>query len=675
MLLPLVASCFHDADCPPTEVEDNSVVVSFYISGSSLPNSLRGTRATDAITNYENNIDVSSLKLFFKNGDTNIELLNLRITKQGDEDLYYVLADIEVPGNLLGTPQEYRMEVFANCGDAATYDSNLTYQYDRAKFAPSADAPTYIPMWGVTTQSLTLELGKRSEMGTIHLLRSIAKIELNLVGEVIGNYKFCDIALSNYNQSGYMLPANPNNIAQTVSSPDATNIPSATTSATNLAFYINADSTKAYVYLPEYLATSGLNYSIDILNLYNKKTSTFSLSFNPNSVEKFNTIVRNHIYRYHVTGINDTEEIECTYTIKDWASKETNVESEDFHWLWVKDDILYMSNVSSIKTIFDSSTDDLTYTIDNVKIYKEDSPWPNGANGISVQIDEAYRGNITINSSIPTNYLGKEFYITVSSKISGKSAQIKVCQFPALYLSIEKTAVKWSDSSGQYNSSMYVFTALLPNLSGIPYPDQEDQHLGENSFYNYCEREWSWASLSYSYFNPRWDLGQTYTDYLRANCAFGFPQTTTTSRSNFYSSATSNASSIERYAGPIDLLTTVNSVENNRLISPRFALASQAGMNSPGSSYSSFNDYCMRYREYSVIDGVTYDYGPGTWRAPTKAEVYLIDVLQNVQACAVNAILEGGAYWSADEQINIMMDPRTGNELTSAAIRCVRDIK
>ena len=475
MLLPLVASCFHDADCPPTEVEDNSVVVSFYISGSSLPNSLRGTRATDAITNYENNIDVSSLKLFFKNGDTNIELLNLRITKQGDEDLYYVLADIEVPGNLLGTPQEYRMEVFANCGDAATYDSNLTYQYDRAKFAPSADAPTYIPMWGVTTQNLTLELGKRSEMGTIHLLRSIAKIELNLVGEVIGNYKFCDIALSNYNQSGYMLPANPNNIAQTVSSPDATNIPSATTSATNLAFYINADSTKAYVYLPEYLATSGLNYSIDILNLYNKKTSTFSLSFNPNSVEKFNTIVRNHIYRYHVTGINDTEEIECTYTIKDWASKETNVESEDFHWLWVKDDILYMSNVNSIKTIFDSSTDDLTYTIDNVKIYKEDSPWPNGANGISIQIDEAYRGNITINSSIPTNYLGKEFYITVSSKISGKSAQIKVCQFPALYLSIEKTAVKWSDNNNQNNDNMYIFTALLPNLSSIPSPDVRDQ--------------------------------------------------------------------------------------------------------------------------------------------------------------------------------------------------------
>ena len=224
---------------------------------------------------------------------------------------------------------------------------------------------------------------------------------------------------------------------------------------------------------------------------------------------------------------------------------------------------------------------------------------------------------------------------------------------------------------------MYVFTALLPNLSSIPYPDQEDQHLGENNTYNYYDRErtggTAWNPI-YTYY-WRWDLGQTYTDYLRANCAFGFPQTTTTSRRNFYSTGSTDQSSIARYAGPIDLLTTVNSVENNRLISPRFALASQAGMNSPGSSYSSFNDYCMRYREYSVIDGVTYDYGPGTWRAPTKAEVYLIDVLQNVQACAVNAILEGGAYWSADEQINIMMDPRTGNELTSASIRCVRDIK
>ena len=58
-----------------------------------------------------------------------------------------------------------------------------------------------------------------------------------------------------------------------------------------------------------------------------------------------------------------------------------------------------------------------------------------------------------------------------------------------------------------------------------------------------------------------------------------------------------------------------------------------------------------------------------------KAELYLIDILQNVKRCDVKKILEGGAYWVANTNIVIMLDPRTSNNETSAAVRCVRDIK
>lgn len=101
-------------------------------------------------------------------------------------------------------------------------------------------------------------------------------------------------------------------------------------------------------------------------------------------------------------------------------------------------------------------------------------------------------------------------------------------------------------------------------------------------------------------------------------------------------------------------------------------LASQAGMNSPSSIYDNKKEFCRHYREYTE-DGI--EYGAGEWRMPTKAELYLIDILQNVKRCDVKKILEGGAYWAANTNIVIMLDPRTSNNETSAAVRCVRDIK
>lgn len=46
---------------------------------------------------------------------------------------------------------------------------------------------------------------------------------------------------------------------------------------------------------------------------------------------------------------------------------------------------------------------------------------------------------------------------------------------------------------------------------------------------------------------------------------------------------------------------------------------------------------------------------------PTLAEVYLIDVLQNIKAAEVKKILEGSWYWSARASATVQfMDPRVG---------------
>ena len=161
-------------------------------------------------------------------------------------------------------------------------------------------------------------------------------------------------------------------------------------------------------------------------------------------------------------------------------------------------------------------------------------------------------------------------------------------------------------------------------------------------------------------------------NYLK-NAVYGYPQTTSTDKNNFRTTGTDGSTNKGIYIEKATVLTTITSEENNRLISPHFMLASQAGMNSGSeTSYSTEVDFCQRYMERDE-DGN--QYGPGVWRVPTKAELCLIDVLQNIEICEVKDILQGGAYWNATQSVLVMLDPNTGQNYDKGAVRCVRDIK
>ncbi len=672
LLLPLLYSCNSELDTSSLPVPPESVVVSFYISGASL-SSEASTRAVDAVAKYESSVDISQLKIKLLVNNQPIDFTRLNIYPSDTElGVYQAIGEVDLPAQYLNTPASYRMEVFANCGTPAVYDPTLIYPFDRTKYSANAGANTkYIPMWGVNTQTLTLKPGIRTQIANIHLLRALSKIEFNLNDALMSEYEISEITLNQYNQQGYCLPFNAALITQTTGSPTQTNIPGGTSTLSNLPFYLYQD--KAYAYLPESADSNPLSYTIRLRNKLTNKTKNYSMTFNPNQLSTFQKVLRNKIYRYTIKKIKETEEIDCSYTIREWTVKDTNVETDEFHWLWVKDDTLYMNNISTISTIFDSSTEDLVCTVSNQTIYSLNTPWPGSEGNATASATVAQNGQVTVNSPIPGNFVGKEFIVTVSSAISGKSAIIKVYQFPPLYISSATTGVTWSDPLGQTTKNMYTFTALLPDLSTLPFPDEDNNYNTDTS-----------VSNDYNYYGPannrkkRWDLGVTYTNHLRTNCAFGFPRTTTSILNNFTSSCTAGASSAKYYTTPMTLLTTASTTENNRLISPRFMLASQAGMNAPVTTYNTSTggftpkQFCERYREF---DNQGNDYPPGSWRAPTRAEVYLIDILQNIAKCSVKKILEGGAYFGGDEIINILIDPRTGNNYSTASIRCVRDIK
>jgi hypothetical protein len=119
--------------------------------------------------------------------------------------------------------------------------------------------------------------------------------------------------------------------------------------------------------------------------------------------------------------------------------------------------------------------------------------------------------------------------------------------------------------------------------------------------------------------------------------------------------------------------------DKHHIVSPSFIIASQRGITSTGSNWTTGQERCRRYRESQ--------YPAGTWRAPTFAELAMLAVMQNDPNSAIKSLFNAGTgYWFTGlEAYRIQVgnygydDPgvgRTGTAVAnggSAAIRCVRD--
>lgn len=577
-----------------------------------------------------------------------------------------------------GTP--YRMVVLANMNGSCyttgaipleegtttmkEYLHSLAYTGYTANFTNSllTSDTERIPMWGTT--AAYLNDGAQINMD---LLRAMAKVKVKMA-KSLGNLSA--VTLEYANPGGYVTPllttttGNPYGVSaitnnsgtktieggktqrvRTTRIPDDVEPIKGITENENILNFSKVNNTNEnkyneyVIYVPEYQNLNlkdGKKQARMKLAIGDKE---YELEFKDYSADNtgYFDIIRNYYYSYEITSIGKT--LAYTADIKPWGNAEKIVEIivEDFHWLYVKDKVLYMNNVNQIKTTFDSSTDDLVCTISDVKVYNTSTPWSDTNDKTnSVTIDNSLKGDITINSDIPDNFVGKEFKVTVSSATSGKSETIQVYQFPPLYIDAILGKPLSGGSNGQNNPNMYVFKSLLADYTSLPDPDEFDEEktiIGNNHPHERVDQE----------------VGLSYAKYIRENSVMGYPL------------VDSNDGS------------TINSTENNRIISPSFILASQHGTNTNG-IYKTKKDFCANYTETSN-DGKVYS----NWRMPTLSELYLIDVLQNVEKCAVKAILEGPYYWSSYQTKAVkFMDSRTGDNSyneQSAAVRCVHDIK
>ena len=278
---------------------------------------------------YESRIDQLQVVLYSTDdNNTAYPLHNLwqeASSTQGGEDTYTFVGSIDT--NDADSPQAgtYKIMVFANCTDLTNNETNLgnlayTYTYN--------NSPA-IPMWGVTTAELTLAPGERQTLDNgIDLLRAVAKVEVKLNDAVAQEgFSLTGVTISKANQQGYCLPLDYDKVETTaaLNREEETGITtfhpypnSATT--TDLAFTNDGNNTYT-LYLPEYdNGTNAATLSVTVADEDNQP-ETYTLEFkhytNGQPTGEAYNIVRNHLYRYTITKI-DNGQLTVQHQVMPW---------------------------------------------------------------------------------------------------------------------------------------------------------------------------------------------------------------------------------------------------------------------------------------------------------------------------------------------------------------------
>lgn len=126
------------------------------------------------------------------------------------------------------------------------------------------------------------------------------------------------------------------------------------------------------------------------------------------------------------------------------------------------------------------------------------------------------------------------------------------------------------------------------------------------------------------------------------------------------------------------VMTTRVDAEGNNIRSPQFVIASQLGVSANSLKYADAQQRCINYQESVFLSpSGTYTYPQGKWRIPTKAEIMLIDKIQDDPNSAIKKLMISSSFWSAFmyEYYNFSTNVfQTGSANSGGAkVQCITD--
>ena len=321
-------SCGFDDGYDNEGQNDNAVMVAFRMSYAN-----GNTRAAnegwddydpkDDGTAYENAINTEQLqiKVCDENGTIIGDVENVIAINNGTDTNpdYSITGTWENAADKLSKAK--KIMVFANCGTSIVTPGNI----QNLAFARSATTQ-YIPMWGVTTLTNELVVGKSNNLGTIDMLRSLAKVKVRLAdGMKARKYSLGAMQLNNYNTSGYTLPLTYNTAASTAAIRFGNSLHANSSWAQSIAM-TNNDDESIMLYIPEYdninaAADRKATISLQLMR-DGEEEGNYTLHFcnytaegAPDAASTYN-IQRNHYYEYTVGRTDD--QVKIVLNVKKW---------------------------------------------------------------------------------------------------------------------------------------------------------------------------------------------------------------------------------------------------------------------------------------------------------------------------------------------------------------------
>ncbi len=321
-------SCGFDDGYDNEDQNDDAVRVAFRMSYAN-----GNTRAAnegwddydpkDNGTAYENAINTEQLqiKVCDENGTIIGDVENVIAINNGTDTNpdYSITGTWENAADKLSKAK--KIMVFANCGTSIVTPGNI----QNLAFARSATTQ-YIPMWGVTTLTNELVVGKSNNLGTIDLLRSLAKVKVKLAdGMKARNYSLGALQLNNYNTSGYTLPLTYNTVASTAAIRFGNSLHANSSWAQSIVMTGDGDES-IMLYIPEYdniNAATDRKATISLqLMRDGEEEGNYTLHFcnytpegAPDAASTYN-IQRNHYYEYTVGRTDD--QVKIVLNVKEW---------------------------------------------------------------------------------------------------------------------------------------------------------------------------------------------------------------------------------------------------------------------------------------------------------------------------------------------------------------------
>ena len=332
LLLAVVpASCVYDYPAAPAPAADDTRVWLTFTLAVDQANGTAPTRTTwednyasDSGTARENHIDPDDVQvLIYSTGQAPQRIAQVEnlacIQAEGG---YTYHGELTASAGQLQAGEPYKIMVLANCGGINNTNDipNLTF---------TEGSTGYIPMWGVTTATLALTPGLSQDLGQIDLLRAQAKIEVVLGDAPKTEYTITRITLNRRNTTGYCLPGGWSTVDKTTDLERESNTPASfrpyASLTTSLDYFAVADNQlSAVYYLPEYEKSDANPAQLTITLTKDGKAKDYTLDLKDYTTDAYYDLVRNHIYRYTITGVQDGE-LTVNYQVMPWEKVTSDI--------------------------------------------------------------------------------------------------------------------------------------------------------------------------------------------------------------------------------------------------------------------------------------------------------------------------------------------------------------